>query len=167
MMGIESPAPSEQERQMLRHTLATLAYRGGKTVRGAPEGFSGFRASASTRTPGQVLAHIGDLLDWALSIAQGKQEWHNSKSQSWEMDSQRFFTALAAFDAYLASGEPLGAPVEKLFQGPIADALTHVGQIAILRRMADAPVRAENYFRAEIVAGRVGPDQAAPKREFD
>jgi len=167
MMGIESPAPSEQERQMLRHTLATLAYRGGKTLRGAPEGFSGFRASASTRTPGQVLAHIGDLLDWALSIAQGKQEWHNSQLQSWEMDSQRFFTALAAFDAYLASGEPLGAPVEKLFQGPIADALTHVGQIAILRRMADAPVRAENYFRAEIVAGRVGPDQAAPKREFD
>ena len=167
MMGIESPAPSEQERQMLRHTLATLAYRGGKTLRGAPEGFSGFRASASTRTPGQVLAHIGDLLDWALSIAQGKQEWHNSQMQSWELDSQRFFASLAALDAYLASGEPLGAPVEKLFQGPIADALTHVGQIAILRRMADAPVRAENYFRAEIVAGRVGPDQAAPKREFD
>ena len=166
-MGIESPAPSEQERQMLRHTLATLAYRGGKTLRGAPEGFSGFRASASTRTPGQVLAHIGDLLDWALSIAQGKQEWHNSQMQSWELDSQRFFAALAALDAYLASGEPLGAPVEKLFQGPIADALTHVGQIAILRRMADAPVRAENYFRAEIVAGRVGPDQAVPKREFD
>ena len=166
-MGIESPAPSEQERQMLRHTLATLAYRGGKTLRGAPEGFSGFRASASTRTPGQVLAHIGDLLDWALSIAQGKQEWHISQMQSWELDSQRFFAALAAFVAYLASGEPLGAPVEKLFQGPIADALTHVGQIAILRRMADAPVRAENYFRAEIVAGRVGPDQAAPKREFD
>ena len=166
-MGIESPAPSEQERQMLRHTLATLAYRGGKILRGAPEGFSGFRASASTRTPGQVLAHIGDLLDWALSIAQGKQEWHNSQMQSWELDSQRFFAALAALDAYLASGEPLGAPVEKLFQGPIADALTHVGQIAILRRMADAPVRAENYFRAEIVVGRVGPDQAAPKREFD
>jgi hypothetical protein len=83
------------------------------------------------------------------------------------MDSQRFFAALAAFDAYLASGEPLGASVEKLFQGPIADALTHVGQIAILRRMAGAPVHAENYFRAEIVAGRVGPDQAAPKREFD
>jgi hypothetical protein len=166
-MGIETPAPSERERQMLRHALATLAYRGGKTLRGAPEGFSGFRASASTRTPGQVLAHIGDLLDWALSIAQGKQEWCNSQLQSWEMDSQRFFAALAAFDEHLASGEPLGAPVEKLFQGPIADALTHVGQIAILRRMADAPVRAENYFRAEIVAGRVGPNQAAPKREFD
>ena len=166
-MGLESSTPVELERQLLRHTLATLAYRGGKTLRGAPEGFSGFRASERTRTPGQILAHIGDLLDWALSISQGKQEWRNSQQQSWEMDSQRFFAALAAFDSYLASGDPLGAPAEKLFQGPIADALTHVGQIAILRRMADAPVRAENYFRAEIVAGPVGPDQAAPKREFD
>jgi hypothetical protein len=166
-MGIESRTPLESERQLLRHTVATLAYRGGKTLRGAPEGFSGFRASETTRTPGQILAHIGDLLDWALSISQGKQEWRNSQQQSWEMDSQRFFAALAAFDSYLASSEPLGAPVEKLFQGPIADALTHVGQIAILCRMASAPVRAENYFRAEIVAGRVGPDQAAPKREFD
>jgi hypothetical protein len=166
-MSLESSTPLESERQLLRHTLATLAYRGGKTLRGAPEGFSGFRASESTRTPGQILAHIGDLLDWALSISRGKQEWRNSQQQSWEMDSQRFFAALAAFDSYLASGEPVGAPAEKLFQGPIADALTHVGQIAILRRMADAPVRAENYFRAEIVAGRVGPDQAAPRREFD
>jgi hypothetical protein len=166
-MGIESRTPLESERQLLRHTVATLAYRGGKTLRGAPEGFSGFRASETTRTPGQILAHIGDLLDWALSISQGKQEWRNSQQQSWEMDSQRFFAALAAFDAYLASGEPLAAPAEKLFQGSIADALTHIGQIAILRRMANAPVRAENYFRAEIVAGRVGPDQAAPKREFD
>jgi len=166
-MDIESPASLEPGRQLLRHALATVAYRGGKTLRGAPEGFSKYRASETTRTPGQILAHIGDLLDWALSISQGKQEWHNSQPQSWETDSQRFFTALAAFDAYLASGEPLGATVEKLFQGPIADALTHVGQIAIVRRMADAPVRAENYFRAEIVAGRVGPDQAAPHREFD
>jgi hypothetical protein len=166
-MGIEGPASPESERRLLRHTLATLAYRGGKTLRGAPEGFSAYRASETTRTPGQVLAHIADLLDWGLSIAQGKQEWNNSQPQSWETDSRRFFAALAAFDAYLASGEPLGAPVERLFQGPIADALTHVGQIAMLRRMADAPVRAENYFRAEILAGQVGPDQAAPKREFD
>ena len=166
-MGLESRTPLESERQLLRHTVATLAYRGGKTLRGAPEGFSGFRASETTRTPGQILAHIGDLLDWALSISRGKQEWRNSLQQSWEMDSQRFFAALAALDAYLASSEPLGAPVGKLFQGPIADALTHVGQIAILRRMADSPVRAENYFRAEIVGGRVGPDQAAPRREFE
>ena len=121
----------------------------------------------TSRIPGQILAHLGDLLDWALSISKGKQEWRDSQPQSWELDSQRFFAALAAFDAYLASGEALGARSEKLFQGPIADALTHVDQIAILRRMANAPARDENYFRAEIIAGRVGPDQTAPKREFD
>jgi len=166
-MSTEDRTPIAPERQLLRHTVATLAYRGGKTLRGAPEGFSEFRASDTTRTPGQILAHVSDLLDWALSIAQGKQEWRNSEPQSWDKDSQRFFAALAAFDAYLASTEPLNAPVEKLFQGPIADALTHVGQIAMLRRMAGVPVRAENYFRAEIAAGRVGPEQTPPRREFD
>ncbi len=80
---------------------------------------------------------------------------------------QRFFTALEAFEAYLASGLPLGFQAGKLFQGPIADALTHVGQIAMLRRLAGAPVRGENYFRAEIAVGRIGPQQAAPRRELD
>jgi len=68
--------------------------------------------------------------------------------------------------AHLASDKPLHAPVEKLFQGPVADALTHVGQIAVLRRLAGSPVKGENYFVADIAAGRVGADQAAPKREF-
>ena len=156
----------EPDNRLLRHTLATLAYRGGKVLRDVPEGFSSFRAFETTRTPGQILAHIGDLLDWALSIAKGKQVWHDSPSQSWEEDSSRFFAGLAALDAYLASGQPVGAPEEKLFQGPIADALTHVGQIAILRRMAGVPVRSENYFRADIVIGRVGPEQIPARKEF-
>src|ERR1700730_18679540 len=108
-MDIENSLSVEPGRQLLRHAVATLAYRGGKTLRGAPEGFSEFRASETTRTPGQVLAHIGDLLDWALSISRGKQEWRNSQPQSWELDLERFFAALAAFDSYLASGESLGA----------------------------------------------------------
>ncbi len=166
-MGTDARTAIETERHLLRHTLATLAYRGSKVLRGAPDGFSAFRAFETTRTPGQVLAHIGDLLDWALSIAKGKQEWHDAPQQSWALDSQRFFTALSALDAYLASGQPLESPPEKLFQGPIADALTHVGQLAMLRRMVGAPVRGESYFRAEITPGRLGPDQAAPQREFD
>jgi hypothetical protein len=166
-MGTNARTAVEMERQLLRHTLATLAYRGGKVVRGAPDGFSAFRAFETTRTPGQILAHIGDLLDWALSIARGKQAWRDSPPRSWALDSQRFFTALSTLDAYLASGLPLESPAEKLFQGPIADALTRVGQLALLRRMAGTPIRGENYFCAEIAAGRVGPDQFAPGREFD
>jgi hypothetical protein len=153
-------------RQMFRHTLATLAYRGGKAVRNAPEGFATFLASEGVRTPAQILAHVGDVLEWGLSIAKGKQTWRDSVPLPWNDEINRFFVALRSFDDYLASSEVLHATPEKLFQGPVADALTHVGQIAILRRMAGAPVRPENYFVAEVGAGRVGPEQASPKREF-
>jgi hypothetical protein len=152
---------------MLRHTVATLAYRGGKALRDAPAGFAEFRGAEGTRTPGAILAHIGDLLDWALRLAQGSQEFHESETLDWAPGTERFFLLLAALDEYLGSEQPLGYPAGKIFQGPVADALTHIGQISMLRRMAGAPVRGENYFRAEIVAGRVGKEQAAPRREFD
>jgi hypothetical protein len=147
---------------LLRHTVATLAYRGGKALRGAPPEF----ASYGSRTPGQILAHICDLFDWALSITDGKEAWHNSQPQSWEADIARFFALLEAFDRRLASGAPLAVEPERLFQGPVADALTHVGQIAMLRRMAGCPASGENYFVAKIETGRVGADQAAPVKEF-
>lgn len=154
-------------RSLLRHTVATLAYRGSKALRGAPSTFAEFHAGDTTRTPAQILAHVGDLLDWALSLARGKQKWHNSDPVSWEQDSKRFFTALQAFDAYLASNKPLGCSAEKLFQGPVADSLTHIGQLSMLRRLAGTPVRGENYLQAKIAVGVVGAKQAAPKFEFD
>lgn len=157
---------SDPKRELIRHTVATLAYRGGKAVRNAPPGFADFRAAEDLRTPGQILSHIGDLIDWALSIAKGKEAWSDAKPRSWDQEVERFFAALQKFDAFLASSEPLHAPPERLFQGPIADALTHVGQIAMLRRMAGAPIKGENYSVAEIAAGRVGADQKTPKREF-
>lgn len=152
---------------LLRHTVATLAYRGGKAIRGAPAGFAEFRAGDSTRTPGQILAHIGDLLDWALSKANGAEKWRNSRPAAWDKDSERFFAGLEAFDARLASDGPLGCSPGELFQGPVADALTHVGQICMLRRLAGAPVRGENYARAKIKAGCVGAEQPAAVFEFD
>ena len=158
---------SDPKRDLLRHTVATLAYRGCKPLRNAPDGFADFRASEKTRTPGQILAHVGDLLDWALSIAKGKEEWHNSTPLPWDQEAARLFGALERLDAYLASDEPLGTPPEQLFQGPIADALTHIGQISMLRRLAGSAVRGENYHRAAIAVGRVGVDQTPPGREFD
>ena len=157
----------DTKREMLRHCVATLAYRGGKAVRGAPEGFEAFGAGAGTRAAGEILAHVGDLLDWALSMARGEPRFNESAPRAWDEEVARFFEGLAAFDAYLASDALLAVPAESLFPGPVADALTHVGQITLLRRMAGGPVRGENYFRAEIVAGRVGDAQAAPRREFD
>jgi hypothetical protein len=157
----------DPKREMLRHTIATLAYRGGKAVREAPESFANFRASETTRTPAEILAHIGDLLDWALSMAKGAEVWHDSAPQPWAQDVDRFHASLARFDEYLASGEDLACSCERLFQGAIADALTHVGQLAMLRRIAGAPIRGENYSKADIQSGRVGAEQAAPRREFD
>jgi len=168
MPAMNAPATgADPDHQLLRHTLATLAYRAGKAVRGAPAGFEEFLASETTRTPGQILAHIDDLLDWALSVAQGSERWHNSAPLPWEREIERFFSALEKLDRYLSSGGQLHVSAEKLFQGPIADALTHVGQISLLRRLASIPVRGENYFAAEITTGRLGADQAAPKHEFD
>jgi hypothetical protein len=151
---------------LLRHALATLAYRGGKTVRDASPEFANFGAPATIQTPAKILAHIGDLMDWALSMASGSPKWHDSTPLAWDKEGERFHASIRKFDDYLGSGQPLQTPAEKLFQGPIADALTHVGQLAMLRRMAGCPIKGENYFAAEITTGRVGADQAAPRNPF-
>ena len=158
---------TDSAREMLRHTLATVAYRGGKALKTAPEGFDDFRAAEGSRSAGEILAHIGDLFDWAAQLAEGRHVWRDSAPLPSSRGVERFFATLATFDARLASEAALGFPPEGLFQGPVADALIHVGQIALLRRLAGAPVRGENYFKAEIAVGRVGPEQAAPRREFD
>jgi len=151
---------------LLRHTVATVAYRGGKVLRGAPEGFSETRASDDARSAGEILAHVGDLFDWAVSLVEGQQKWTNSTPLPWDEEVARFHAALKAFDDALAKKPPTAAEAERLFQGPIADALTHIGQIAQLRRMAGSNVRPENYFLAEVVKGRVGAEQAPAKLEF-
>ena len=158
---------SESSREMLRHTVATLSYRGGKAIANVPPDFSEFRDAEGGRSAGEILAHIGDLLDWALRVAKGEHVYEEIAPRSWDEDVARFFAALEALDSTLASDAELSCPEEKIFQGPIADALTHVGQIALLRRLAGAPMRGENYFKAEIVMGRVGQDQSANRIEFD
>ena len=158
---------ADSARQLLRHTVATVAYRGAKALRDAPNHFSSYHIGDKTRTPAQILAHIGDLFDWALSIAQGKQAWSDSRPLSWNAEIERFFAVVKRFDDYLASGEPLGGSAEGLFHGPVADALTHIGQIAMLRRLAGSPILGENYYKSDIATGRVGPEQSAPRREFE
>ena len=161
-----TPSSADSARALLRHAVATVAYRGGKTLRDAPANFSSFACGSGCLSAGAILAHIGDLFDWALSIVSGDAQWREAAPQSWDKEVERFYSTLGAFDARLASDEPLQAPVEKLLQGPVADALTHVGQLAMMRRLAGAPIKGENYYVADIAAGRVGPDQVAPKREF-
>ena len=157
----------DDKRALLRHTVATVAYRGGKAVRGAPASFASFSGDGTDRTAVKILAHIGDLYDWALTQAKGAAAWNDSTPLDWDREADRFFAALQRFDDYLASDAPLAVTPEKLFQGAIADSLTHIGQIAILRRLGGAKMKSENYSRADIVSGRVGPEQTAAKREFD
>ena len=154
----------DDKREFLRHTVASLAYRAARALEGAPQEFAEFGESG--RTPVQILAHIGDLFDWALSAVQGNERWHTSRPYSWVTEQQRLFRCLHAFDAYLASDEPLYASAEALFQGPVADALTHVGQLAMMRRLAGCATRGENFFVADVKAGQVGSEQPAAVQPF-
>ena len=143
------------KRELLRHVVATVAYRGGLAVVDAPEDFAAFRVSETARTPGELLAHIGDLLEGSLYLVKGELVYLTSSPLPWGEEVSRFFAAVKGFDSYLASGAPLDCPVEKLIQGPVGDALTHVGQLVMLRRAAGSPVRAESYFTVEIIPGMV------------
>lgn len=145
-------------REFLRHTVATVAYRGAKALRDAPDDFADFRVSPTTRTPVEILAHIGDLYDWALSIVSGRPAWQDSAPLSWTDEKARFFAALRAFDDFLASDAVIEKDLRRVFQGAIADSLTHIGQIGLLRGVFGNPVAAENYYRAAIVAGGLDPE---------
>src|SRR5205807_9278032 len=97
---------SDPKRELLRHALSTLAYRGGKAMHNAPANFDDYRCSETSRTPEQILAHIGDLLDWGLSIARGKQTWRESGVQNWTEDVERVFSGLLAVVELLVSDHP-------------------------------------------------------------
>ena len=152
---------------ILRHLLATVAYRASKVLRDAPPEFARLTVNASTRRPVQIVAHMADLMAWALTFARGEYKWTAGGSEDWDTEVQRFFSGLAALDDQIKTSTPPATAVEKLIQGPLADALSHVGQLAMLRGMAGGAIRPESYAQAEIVAGRIGLDQAAAKREFD
>jgi len=147
--------------------LATIAYRSAKVEREAPPGFGTFQLGKNARTPVEIVAHLGDLFDWALTMVNGKEQWVQSKPGSWRKEVDRFHASLLALDRYIASDAPLAVTPEELFQGPISDALTHIGQIAIMRRQDNSPVRSEVYAKANISAGRVGTEQPKSPFEFD
>lgn len=158
-----------ETRQFLRHATATIAYRGAKVLRGAPPEFAHFKAGPTTRTPLELLAHIGDLLEVSGARLRGPAQWKTATPDTWENQVARFHAALASIDAALDSDAPIDIPLGRWYQGPFADSLTHIGQLAMLRRLFGAPMKGEAYFYADIRPGRVGPDQtpADPQYEFD
>jgi hypothetical protein len=157
---------STSDLKMIRHAVATLVYRGSKTLREAPAGFAVFRVKPESRTPVEIVAHMGDLFDWSLSMVKGQEHWRSSPPREWDLEVARFYASVKEFDTYLASSSTVACPLDRLFQGPIADAISHVGQLAMLRHLFGAPIEGENYFKADISIGQVGPNQAAPRERF-
>ena len=145
----------DPKRELLRHLVATVAFRAQVAVSDARPDFAIFEINETVRTPGEILAHLGDLLEGSLVLMKGEFIVLNSAPLAWEDEARRFFSAVKELDSYLASGAPLAQPVEKITQGPIADALTHVGQIVMLRRLAGNPIQSKGYFEAEIAASEV------------
>ncbi len=155
------------DREFLRHAVATLAYRAAKALRGAPASFADFQPGPASKTAVQIVAHMGDLFDWALSMANGAPQWKTATPQPWEAECARFFESVRRFDDMLASDRALAYETTRLFQGPVADALTHTGQLAMMRRLHGAPIKGESYNRAEVVTGRVGAEQTPPDPKFE
>jgi hypothetical protein len=167
MLMSATPDAGSPDLSFLRHTLATLAYRAEKVLRDPPPGFEHHRIGPATRTPLELVGHLGDLIEWAETLVAGESKWKASSAGVWEVDRGRFFSALMRLDQRIASGEPSSHPAEVVFQGPIADAFTHVGQLAMLRGHAGVPLRPESFARAEIQVGRVGLEQSSVRKEFD
>ncbi|MGH9945721.1 MAG: hypothetical protein ACRD6X_00805 [Pyrinomonadaceae bacterium] len=141
------------KRQLLRHMLATVGFRCRIAIADAPADFALFRVSESARTPGEILAHLGDLIHGSHFLLKGELVYLASEPLPWQEETARFFDGIRKLDSFLATDEPLACPVEKLIQGPIGDALTHIGQIVLLRRVFGSPIREEPYFEADIVPG--------------
>jgi hypothetical protein len=169
---MSDPTPLRDEpaiRAFLRHALATLAYRAGKTLRDTPDAFGAYRQTPDSPSSLEILAHMGDLMDWVLRMARGEAKWTRAEPGTWHAEIDRFFAAIRAADDYLGSDAPLRWDPGRLYQGGIADALTHTGQLAMLRRLSGHKMKGENYSKADIAIGRVGLDQTAPdpRVEFD
>jgi hypothetical protein len=159
----------DPKRALLRHFLAALAYRTAKAVHGAPESFGDFRAGERTRTPREIMRHMTSVLGYARTRFTGGT-YRPEPLPTLAAERERFHEMLASLSDHLASAVPLeGDTAERLLQGPFADAMTHAGQLAMLRRLAGSPVPPENFFAADVRAERLGPDQpepAAPDAEW-
>ena len=163
------PADDPTTRLILRHLLATIAYRAGKAIRDTPDAFGQYRETPDSPSSAEIVAHMGDLMEWVLRMVRGEWLWTTSTALPWEQEIARFFRTLKALDDELASGAPIKWDPAKVIQGGIADALTHTGQLAMLRRLSGHKMKGESYARADVAIGRVGLDQTPPqsKHEFD
>jgi hypothetical protein len=153
----------DDKRSLLRHFLAALAYRTQKALRGAPAEFGSFRAAEGVRTPAELIRHMTSVLGYARTFFIGGQ-YRPEPLPSLNEETIRFHNMLEDLARHIAAGTPLleGMSEERLLQGPFSDAMTHAGQLAMLRRLAGVPVPPENFIVADIEPERLGIEQAEP-----
>jgi hypothetical protein len=165
-MADDFKASGDRDRALLRHFLAAIAYRTQKALRDAPPHYADFAAGHQTRTPVEILRHMTSLMGYARTMFLGASYPVQPEPLPTFADEQaRFHQILDSVGALLAAATPLrDISTEQLLQGPFADVMTHVGQLALLRRLAQAPVAPENFIYADIRASRLGPEQPAPAR---
>lgn len=151
------------ERELLRHFLAAIAYRTQKALRDAPPGFPEFSAGNQVRTPAELLGHMTSLMGYAVTLfVGGSYPFRPPRLATWDDEVARFHEQLAEVASHLERGTPLSITHQQLLQGPLADTMTHVGQLAMLRRMAASPVAPENFIQADVRPDRLGPEQPGP-----
>lgn len=155
------PAP-----QLVRHFLAAIAYRFQKAVRGAPSDFADFSCGNQMRTPVEIVRHMTSVLGYARSFAiGGEYPVKPTPLPTWDHEVARFHEMLESLSPHIGEDGSLGTlTAEQMLQGPLADVMTHVGQLAMLRRLAGDPVPPENFIYADVSRERLGPDQPRPSR---
>jgi len=150
------------KRAMTRHFLASLAYRTQKAVRDTPPDYADFRTEKGVRTPHELLLHMTGVLTYARGRFT-QDETRPKMLPTFEAEIARFHEVLGDLSTLLASDAPLvDTTPEQLLQGPFSDAMTHAGQLAMLKRLAGCPIPPENFIEADVDAENVGPEQAAP-----
>lgn len=168
-MGFDDASPPflnaamNESRRLLQHFLAALAYRTQKALRGAPDGFADFRASPTSRTPYEILWHMTGLMGYARTTLHGG-EFAPPRLPGLVEEIARFHATLESLHRDFAD-DTLHAKIsdEQFLQGPLADAMTHVGQLAFLRRLHGSPIPPENFILAAIDSQHVGAEQALPR----
>ena len=146
---------------LLRHFLASIAYRATKAIKDAPGCYPELDIGKGFRTPREILHHITGVLSYAHSFYEHYDTTY-FEDKPWDGEVKHFYETLTNLDRSLREKSPGEVTEEQLLQGPLSDSMAHIGQLLMLRRLADSPVPAENFIYADIRKGVVGPDQPEP-----